>query len=252
MTVKLTTRTLTLVAVGLMLAAPAMAQNPQDNGAWTGGFNDAMAEIPAMTVPAIIFDFDLMPQGPTTPGDVLAQFPNSAVTGMAFSQCTGSSPGNYGFQPNGRALAANPDLSLGLYLVDPTEAPFGCFDDLTVTFSEMITEFGVQIGDWSGPMNFTVFDGAANVGTIQVNTLNAPVHYVESTVPFDSLVISAFPDNPGANYVFPTLVFPEVVAQPTPTPTPTEEAIPTLGNSGIVLLIILIAGIGLVVMRRFF
>ncbi len=249
MTVKLTTRTLTLVAVGLMLAAPAMAQNSQDNGTWAGGFTDAMAEIPAMTVPAVTLDFDLIPQGATTVAAIQAAFPGSGITNITFATCTGSGPGVYDTVPSGRALAANPDFSLGLYLVDPN-GDFGCSDDITITFGTPITEFGSHVADYGGPLTYTVFDGAANVGTIDLDA--AALRYAESTVPFDSLVISTFPGNPGGNYVFPTLVFPEVVAQPTPTPTPTEEAIPTLGNSGIVLLIILIAGIGLVVMRRFF
>jgi uncharacterized repeat protein (TIGR01451 family) len=205
-------RSIAFVAVGLLVILPAVAQD-EDHGTSTGGFNDAMSEIPALTVPYVEFDFDLMPQGPTTVGDILAQFPGSVAADFVFSTCTGSTPGSYGFQPNGRALAANPDGSLGLYLVDDTDGAFGCSDDLTITFSEPITQFAVQTGDWSGPLNFNVFDGGSNVGTIQVTTTNAPVHYIESTVPFDSLMLTAFPDNPGANYVFTTFQFPEGQAQ---------------------------------------
>jgi len=235
------------IAAGLVLASPAIALD-QDNGVSSGRSPDAMSEIPAMTVPAVTLDFDLMPQGATTVAAIQAAFPDSGITNITFSACTGSNPGVYDTSPSGRALAANPDLSLGLYLVDPSGS-FGCSDDITITFGAPITEFGSEVADYGGPLTYTVFDGAANVGTID---LDAPtLRYAESTVPFDSLVISTFPGNPGGNYVFPTLVFPEVIAQPTPTPTP-EAAVPTLGSGGIVLLVILIAGIGLVVMRRFF
>ncbi len=249
MSVKSTTRILAFIAAGLVLAAPAIALD-QDNGASSGSSPDAMSEIPAMTVPPVTLDFDLMPQGATTVAAIQAAFPGSGITNITFSTCTGSSPGVYDTNPSGRALAANPDLSLGLYLVD-AGGNFGCSDDITITFGAPITEFGSQVADWNGPITYNVFSGAANVGTIDLDHTAAALRFAQSTVAFDSLVISAFPANPGGNYVFPTLVFPEVIAQPTPTPTP-EEAVPTLGNGGIVLLVILIAGIGLVVMRRLF
>lgn len=212
MSVKIAVRSITLAVALCAIALPATAQD-EDHGVSSGAFNDAMSEIPALTAPTVTLDFDLMPQGPTTVAAIQAAFPNSGVTNVVHSACTGAAAGVYNFQPNGRALAANPDGSLGLFLVDPPSGPFGCYDDVTITFAAPITQFGVQIGDWSGPINLTVFDGAANVGTLQVTTTNAPTHLVESTVPFDSLMISAFPDNPQANYVVPTLIFPEQAQQ---------------------------------------
>jgi len=250
MSAKSTKRILAFVAAGLVLASPAMAVD-EDNGAPGNASPDAMSQIAAMTVPAVTLNFGLMPGGATTVAAIQAQFPDAGITDIVFSACTGAQPGTYDTNPSTRALAADPSGSLGLFLVDPQGA-FGCFDDITITFSGPITQFGAQIADWNGPMNFNVYDGASNVGSIQLDTTSSPLQFVESTVPFDSLVITAFPDFPVANYVFPNLVFPEVIAQPTPTPTPVEEAVPTLGSGGIVLLVILIAGIGVIVMRRLF
>jgi uncharacterized repeat protein (TIGR01451 family) len=204
-------RSIAFVAVGLLVIMPATAQD-QDNGTWTGGSADAMAEIPAMTVPAVTLDFDLMGPGATTVAAIQAAFPNSGVTNMVFSACTGSIPGGYNTNPSGRALAADPSGSLGLFLVDPPSGAFGCSDDLTITFDTLITEFGCQVADWNGPVTFTVFAGAANVGTIDLDTTGAPLQFAQSTVPFDSLTISTFPAFPGGNWVVPTLVFPEAQA----------------------------------------
>ena len=147
--------------LGFVASLPAKEVDPQDQGTSIGNVPEAIIEIPAMTVPSVTLDFDLMAAGPTSVAAIQAQFP-SAMSDMAFSPCTGSIPGTYDTQPNGRALAADPSGSLGLYLVNPGGG-FGCFDDLTVNFSQQITEFGVQIGDWIGPMNIIVYDGATNV-----------------------------------------------------------------------------------------
>ena len=208
---KFTIRSIAFIAVGLLIVLPASAID-QDNGTWTGGSADAMAEIPAMTVPAITLDFDLMGPGATTVAAIQAAFPNSGVTNIVFSTCTGSSPGSYNTNPSGRALAADPNGSLALFLVDPPTGAFGCSDVLTITFASLITEFGCQVADWNGPVTYTVFDGAANVGTIDLDTTGAPLQFAQSTVPFDSLTISTFPANPGGNWVVPTLVFPEAQA----------------------------------------
>jgi len=207
MSAKSTTRILTFVAVGLVLSLPAIAMD-QDNGVSSGSSPDAMAEIPAMTVPAVTLDFDLMPQGATTVAAIQAAFPGSGITNITFTTCTGSSPGVYNTNPSGRALAADPSGSLAPFLVDPPTGDFGCFDDITITFAGPITEFGSQVADWNGPITYTVFSGAANVGNIDLDHNGAALRYAESTVPFDSLVISSFPANPAGNYVFPTLIFP--------------------------------------------
>ena len=81
-------------------------------------------------------------------------------------------------------------------------------------------------------MNFTDFDGATNVGQLQVETANAPTHFVESTVPFDSLMISAFPDNPGANWVIPTLIIPEGQVQGDADIALTKTAAATSSTTG--------------------
>lgn len=168
-----------------------------------------MFEIPGMGTPAIEFDFDLMPQGATTVAAITAQFPNSVVDTMFFSPCTVSTPGVYNTDPDGRALSANPDLSLGLYLVDPPTGDFGCFDDFSVVFSAPISRFGAQLSDWLGSMNFIAYDGAVEVGQLRL-AISGDLQFVQTTVPFNRLVITGFPEDASANYVFPTLVFPEI------------------------------------------
>ncbi|MCU0305340.1 MAG: hypothetical protein MUC56_14905 [Thermoanaerobaculales bacterium] len=202
-----------VIATMLAVAAAGAAEDPQDFGPWFGSSPDAMSQIPAMTVPAVTLDFDLMPAGPTSVAAIQAQFPDSGVAGMVFATCTGSTPGSYNTNPSGRALGADPNGSLGLFLVDPPTGAFGCTDSLTITFTSLITQFGAQVADWNGPMDFLVYAGAANVGAITLDTTSAPLQFVESTVPFDRLVITAMPANPQANFVFPTLVFPEQAQQ---------------------------------------
>jgi len=228
---KFAIRSIAFIAVGVLIVLPASAID-QDNGTSTSGFPDAMSEIPAMTVPAVTLDFDLMGPGATTVAAIQAAFPNSGVTNIVFSTCTGSTPGGYNTNPSGRALAADPNLSLGLFLVDPPSGAFGCFDDMTITFAAPITEFGSQVADWNGPVTYTVFDGAANVGTIDLDTTGAPLQFAQSTVPFDSLMISTFPANPGGNYVFPTLVFPEAIALGDADMTLTKTAAATSPTTG--------------------
>jgi uncharacterized repeat protein (TIGR01451 family) len=196
------------VAAALVVVLPAAAQDP-DNGAWTGGFSEAMSQIPAMTVPAVALDFDLMPAGATSVAAIQAQFPTAGIVDMVFDPCTGSSPGTYDTNPAGRALGADPSGSLGLYLVDPPSGAFGCTDRFTITLSGLVTEFGAQVADWNGPFDYVVYDGATQVGLITVDTTGAPLIFVESTVPFDTVVLTALPAFAAANYVFPTLVFPE-------------------------------------------
>lgn len=210
MTVSKTPRILILVAIGLLVGLPAMAQD-DDNGAWTGGYADAMSQIAAMSVPSVTMDFDLMPAGATTVAAIQAQFPTAGVTDMVFSPCTGSTPGGYNTNPSGRALAADPNGSLGLFLVDPPTGSFGCSDSLTIDLAGYVTEFGAQVADWNGPIDFVVYDGAAQVGLLTLDTTSAPLQFMASTVPFNRIVITALPAYPSANYVFPTLVFEEQI-----------------------------------------
>jgi uncharacterized repeat protein (TIGR01451 family) len=210
MTIVRATRILAIAAVGLLVGLPVMAQD-EDNGAWTGGSADAMSQIAAMTVPSVTMDFDLMPAGATTVAAIQAQFPTAGVTNMVFSSCTGSTPGTYNTNPSGRALAADPNGSLGLFLVDPPTGAFGCSDSLTIDLAGYVTEFGAQVADWDGPIDFVVYDGAAQVGLITLDTTGAPLQFMASTVPFNRIVVTALPAYPGANYVFPTLVFAEQV-----------------------------------------
>ncbi len=192
-----------------LFAAPVMAQDEDVAEAFgvaapTGG----LSPIGAMTVPTVVLDFDSMPAGATTVADIQAAFPGSALGGLTF--VTRAGIGTYNFQPAGRALAANADGSGNLALVDPPAGDFGNSDELQVALSAPVTEFGFEIGDWAGPFNIEAYNGANLIGTVQVNTdgNNGPF-FVQANSPFDNVVLTAFPQNPAANWVVPSLHIPE-------------------------------------------
>lgn len=237
---------LAVLALGLVFAGgTALAQGPEDIGGSGPGAAPAgpVTEIPAMTIPNVVLDFDALPAGPTTAGAIDAAFPGSACANFTF--VTRAATGGYNFQTGGgRALAPNPDLSGNLFLVDPPAGTFGEADSLTIDLSEPTTEFGFEIGDWAGPFNANVYDGGGLVGTVQVSTAgDIREHFLQSTVPFDSVELTALPDNPPANWVVPTLTCPEGTSMPT-------QGIPTLDVVGLAVLATLLLVAAFFLLRR--
>lgn len=228
----------------LMCAGWAMAQ-PEDvgEGSATGG-SRAMSEIPAFTVDSVVLDFDALPVGPTTVAAIQAAFPNSAIADIV--TVPRAATGNYGYQnASGNALACDPDGSGNLAIISSVDGLFGEADGITFVLTGYCTQFGFGIGDWSGGFNCNVYDGATNVGSIQVDTTTGSAagtpgswHVVESTVPFDRVELTALPDYPSANWVIHQIQ--------------TEQgiAIPTLSQWGLMAFIALFLIGALVVARR--
>jgi len=242
-TVKLTAAVLAVLAMTLVGSTPAAAQD-EDTGSNVISTPSGLAmEIPGMTIPNIVFDFDALPAGPVTVADMQTAFPGSALANITITPRAAT--GGYNFQTGGgRALAGNTDLSGSLFLVDPPAGVFGEADDVTITLSELTTEVGFEIGDWAGPFNCNLFDGAAPVGSVQVSTVgDVRTHFVGSDIPFDTIVLTANPDNPPANWVVPTLY----IAEGTQV---NVLEIPTLGTVGLALLVLVLAGLAIMMLRR--
>lgn len=198
-----------LLLGAVLIAAPAVAQGPEDVGAGELGPPDgSLVEIPSPTVPMVVYDFDAMPAGPTTVGDIQAAFEPPAVL-MDITNVTRTGTGGYNFQTaGGRALVAA-DAAGTLALIDPPAGVFQNADSFTIVFRGPATEFGFEIGDWGGPFTVECFDGAASVGSVEVSTSGGAIgHFVQSAVPFDSCVLTSLPSTV-ANWVIPSFQIPE-------------------------------------------
>jgi exosortase sorting signal-containing protein len=210
--------------------------------------NDLFVEnvdpINEMTVTNVLFEFDELPQGPTSIEDILNAFPFSCLRELTF---TPKSPvfiipgsGIYNFQTGGgRALSLNPDGSGGLYLVDPLGF-YGPNDSLIIDLTAPVRQFGFEIGDFGGTFNAEIFRDGTSVGIIQVETSNNRTHVFESTIPFDQVVLSVF-DNPLGDFVVPSLRIP--ICQ-------FARPIPTLSEWGLIAMAAILGIAGFMVMRR--
>ncbi|MEM7007864.1 MAG: IPTL-CTERM sorting domain-containing protein, partial [Thermodesulfobacteriota bacterium] len=163
--------------------------------------------IPSISVPNFVMDFDELPAGPTTIEDILSQFPYAPLTALSFITDPGTS--QYNFQTGGgRALAPNPDESGDLFLVDPN-GTYGEANVLIIELTHAISEFGFEVGDWGGPFNAHLYNGADMVGSVTVLSFdNERLHFIGSTDPFDRIELTADPQNPRANWVIPALILP--------------------------------------------
>jgi hypothetical protein len=213
------------LVLATLIAVPAAAQ---------------VTEIPALTIPNVVLDFDAMPAGPTTVAAIQGAFPTSALANLTFVTRDGT--GGYDFQDGGGRALAPTDLAGTLSLID-TAAAFQNDDELIIDLSVPATEMGFEVGDWAGPFNVNAFDGAILIGSVQVSTVGDDrEHFVQSTTPFDRIVLTANPDNPPANWVIPALHL-AVVQQ-------SVLEIPTLSQIGIALLLLLVAGAAVRALRR--
>jgi len=68
-----------VLCFALLIAVPAVAQGPEDVGVADGSPAPlgTVSEIPAMTIPNVVLDFDAMPAGPTTVAAIQAAFPGA-------------------------------------------------------------------------------------------------------------------------------------------------------------------------------
>jgi len=209
------TRAMRILWVGtaciVFAAGAAVAQD--EGGGFTNLQEGALIEIPAATVPMVIYDFDAMPAGPTTVAEIQAAFAPPAAL-LDITNTPRNNPiGVYNFQTaGGRALAAATDGSGGLVLIDAPAGAFDEVDDFTIVFNGLATEFGFEIGDWGGPINVECFAGAVSVGAVEVDTTGGNIlHFVQSPTEFDSCSLTALPQNPAGNWVIPSFQIPESV-----------------------------------------
>jgi hypothetical protein len=178
-----------------------------------------IVEIPAMTVVNIQIDMDNVgPAGPTNLGALNAggsPVPAS-IFNLTLSPSTAAA-GVYNTNPQlGRALALD-TAGTGLVLVDSPSGAFTAFD-ASILLGCPSTEFGCSIGDWIGPINFTLFLGGSQVGTISVDYAPAPsgaARFFQSQVgPFDQVDFVA--STTGGNWVIPD-IYVQVCGPPPPT-----------------------------------
>ncbi|MEZ5331547.1 MAG: hypothetical protein R2991_05745 [Thermoanaerobaculia bacterium] len=206
---RIMTKTAALLAAGvLLLVVPGLAQD--QGGGFTGAQEGSLVEIGSPTVTMVVYDFDGLPAGPTSVSAIQAAFEPPAVLMDITNTPRATGAGVYNFQTaGGRALGADPSGSGALVLVDQPTGVFDEVDSFTVVFRGQGTEFGFEIGDWGGPFNVECFDGAASVGSVEVDTTNANIeHFVQSAAAFDSCTLTALPQNPTANWVIPSFQIP--------------------------------------------
>ncbi len=235
--------------VGIIVAIPVTSNaiGPEDEAprdqAQTRSFDIStrglISEIPAMSVPHTVLDFDQLPAGPTTLEDIINQFPGTALSGFTFITDPGTS--TYNFQTGGgRALAPNPDESGALYLVDP-DGIFGEANSLIIELDMLISQFGFEIGDWGGPFNAILYNGNNLIGTVTVFTFDDErTHFLRSAEPFDRIELTAHPQNLRANWVVPSLIL----------PSGDSLAVPTISEWGMISMAILLGLFSLLVISR--
>lgn len=201
-----------------------------------GIVNAQLAEIPGMTQPHTVIDFDDLTLGGVTTQQIISQYPG--VNLSQISVVTRSGQGNYNFQNgDGNGLAAL-DLAGNLGIISPAGGPFQNMDSLDVSFITGVTEFGFGIGDWSGPFNIFAFDGMTQVGSFQVDlTSNNTIHYIESAGPaFDRVQLTTFPDFTFSNWVLTALFIPGQSDDPTEVTEITDVgAINSLLKTGLLI-----------------
>ena len=161
------------------------------------------SEIPAMTVPFSTIDFNLLPAGGTTVGQINAiGNPPGNIVAIDLPYKGTSVLGTYDTNAHlGNALGRLVGGGLGII------APFGQFDPFTadITLGMMSTEFGFSFGDWNGPAVVGFYDGANFLGSFTTSSISgaAPNKYVRSTIPFNRVTLDT--STTGGNFVIPDL-----------------------------------------------
>ena len=194
-----------LLVFAALIAVPAAAQGPEDVGVPGDSPKPlgTVTEIPAMTIPNVVLDFDAMPAGATTVAAIQAAFPGSALSNLTFVTRAGAA--GYDFQTGGGRALVPSDLAGSLALVDALGG-FQNDDALIVDLSVPSTEMGFEIGDWGGPFNAEAYDGAVLIGTVTASTAGDDRdHFIQSTTPFNRVILTALPQNPPANWAVPAL-----------------------------------------------
>ena len=209
----------------VLLVAPAIAQNPEDEGGPGVPFADAITPIACPGTALIELDWDLMPAGPTTVADIQAAFPGTALADITLTAPT-SGAGVYDTSLGGAALGGDPSGDLSLHII-AEGASYGAIDQLNIDFSALVMEAGVRIGDWAGPANVEIFDGGSSVGSATFDTMGGTTLFCfSSDVPFDTMRVTLNPQFPAGNWVASALW-----VEP-------GGPVPTMGSWGYALLIV--------------
>lgn len=116
-------------------------------------------------------------------------------------------------------------MGTGLTLVDPSSSFFH-FSSFSITLDHLITQFGFALGDRNNTTpNLQLFNGLTLVGTHSLPTADGFSDFIQSTLAFDRIQVSA-----PLNWVIPELV---IETAGTTVPVPTTLALMGLGLAGI-------------------
>lgn len=244
---------LSLALITVLALMPLWSvSNAQDADQGDGGDINSTEDIdpidPSTFFPAVVVDFNDLPQGPTTLETIQNAFFPACIDRIEIAPkppaflLPGS--GIYDFlTEDGRALALNPDNSGGLFLVDPG-GTFQSNDSVTIFLSRFVTEFGFAIGDYTGGFNAEIFNDGLSVGLITVNLSSGNLtHAFESDIPFNSVVL--FPDaNLFGDFVVPSLLIPPC------GPGGITKPIPTISEWGLIAMAGVLGIIAILAIRR--
>ncbi len=187
------------------------------------------SEIPAMTCPSTEIDMDnVAPAGPCFARNcpvTVAQINAAGSNGpglLSSITCTrnpSTTTGTYEvFSSNGRALKCATTTStstLGTFLIDPPSPPgtptstfLGV--DYCLSFQFNHTQFGLEVGNWFGPLDFEFFDGPDCTGNMVARFTSTASSTFFSTAPlffqvtgdcFKSVAVRAPDIQRSANFV---------------------------------------------------
>ena len=223
-------------ALAATLVAPCVVLG--QGGGPDGGVITPLAG--GFTLPVIELDFDLLPSGPVTVGDIQAAFPTAALTNITLTPPTAAA-GELDSNTCGRALAGNPDGSLNPITVDPPSSDFSPMGVMIVELAGDTNEAGIEVGNWRGSFTVEIFDDGASVGSYTFDTADPQPgrgvpFFFQSSLPFDEIRFSADPRAPDADWVACTVWLP--------------ESAPTMPPGAYLLLVLLLLGVSALSLLR--
>lgn len=246
----------TVILVLFLGQVTLSAQCPiEDCGPSGSGAAEAAIELPSPTITLIEMDFEGITPGNIMVSDLTDAYPGTTLSDVNALFSTTAANGFYNFQAGGgnalgfelESIVTSTEADGDLSIIAESDE-FKSVDQLTISLSESTTEVGFQIGDWNEDFNILLFDGAANVGMLQVNTgcggtptCVPPIHFIQSDTPFDSFVLTE--GGTAANWVLASLHLPESTMDDV-------EIVPTMGEWGIICLSIILMIFGVIAVRQ--
>lgn len=171
-------------------SADAVAGEVTDPGLGLGSLpSGSIREIGSLSGPHSIVDFGGLPLGPTTPAAVASAYPGAGLAGLAFLEAGLAGTTTYASATaGGRAL--KPNASGGLELLDPFQSSPGEARAFVVRLHQPILRFGIAVGANGGMLDkVTLFRGAAPVALGGGPSQDGTLHFLESSVAFDRILI---------------------------------------------------------------